>query len=139
MADETDWNGKIITEFRANEGKVGGPFAGLPLVLLHTTGAKSGRERVNPLAYQRDGDRIMVFASKGGAPTNPDWYYNVIANPDVTVEVGTDTIPARATVLTGSERDRVWQQQVKNAPQFGDYEKTTGGRVIPVVMLEPTG
>jgi len=104
----------------------------------YLTGAKSGQERVNPLAYQVDGDRLMVFASKSGAPTNPDWYYNVIANPDVTVEKGNETMPARATVLTGEERDRVWKRQVENAPQFSEYEKTAGARVIPVVMLEPT-
>jgi deazaflavin-dependent oxidoreductase (nitroreductase family) len=137
VAEEQDWNAKIIEEFRANEGRVGGPFEGFPLLLLHTTGAKSGQERVNPLAYQIDGDRFMVFASKAGAPTNPDWYYNVIANPDVTFEMGTQTRRARATVLTGEERDRIWKQQVLNAPTFGEYEKTAG-RVIPVVMLEPT-
>jgi deazaflavin-dependent oxidoreductase (nitroreductase family) len=133
---EEDWNAKIIEEFRANEGRVGGPFEGFSLLLLHTTGAKSGLERVNPLAYQVDGDRYMVFASKGGAPTNPDWYYNVIANPNVTFEMGAKTRPARATVLTGEERDRIWKQQVLNAPNFGEYEKTSG-RTIPVVMLEP--
>ena len=134
MAEEQDWNAKIIEEFRANDGRVGGPFEGFPLLLLHTTGAKSGRERVNPLAYQVDGDRFMVFASKSGALTNPDWYYNVMANPDVTFEMGTKTRAARATVLTGAERDRIWRQQVLNAPTFGEYEKTAGGRVIPAFL-----
>ncbi|HEY6566409.1 MAG TPA: nitroreductase/quinone reductase family protein, partial [Actinomycetota bacterium] len=93
-----DWNSNIITEFRANDGKVGGPFEGAPLLLLHTTGARSGAERVNPLMYLPDDDRLVVFASKGGAPDNPDWYHNVIANPGVSVEVGDETFDARATV-----------------------------------------
>ena len=138
MVEEKDWNRAIIEEFRANEGKVGGPFEGFPLLLLHTTGAKSGQARVNPLAYQVDGDRLMVFASKAGAPTNPDWFYNVIANPDVTVEVGTETTSARATVLTGEERDRIWRRQVESAPTFGEYEDKSG-RTIPVVALDRTG
>jgi deazaflavin-dependent nitroreductase family protein len=138
MVEEKDWNRAIIEEFRANEGKVGGPFEGFPLLLLHTTGAKSGQARVNPLAYQVDGDRLMVFASKAGAPTNPDWFYNVIANPDVTVEVGTETTSARATVLTGEERDRIWRRQVESAPTFGEYEEKSG-RTIPVVALDRTG
>src|SRR2546430_7310242 len=91
----SNWNAKIVEEFRANEGRVGGPFEGRPLLLLHTKGAKSGEERVNPLAYMPDGDRYAVFASKGGAPTNPDWYHNLMVNPDVKVEVGTETIEGR--------------------------------------------
>lgn len=138
MSDREDWNGQIIKEFRENAGKVGGRFEGFPLLLLHSKGAKTGRERVNPLAYQADGERYMIFASKGGAPTNPDWYHNLIANPDASIEVGTDTIAVRATVLTGQERDRVWTRQIERAPAFGEYEARSG-RTIPVVALDPVG
>ena len=133
-----DFNAKIIEEFRANDGVVGGMFEGLPMLLLHHTGAKSGKERVNPLAYQRDGGRYVVFASKGGAPTNPDWYHNVRAQPNVTIEVGTDTIEAVASEATGEERERLFRTQVENVPTFGEYEKQTD-RVIPVIVLTPTG
>jgi deazaflavin-dependent oxidoreductase (nitroreductase family) len=136
VADRQDWNAKIIEEFHANEGRVGGPFEGRPLLLLHTRGAKSGEERVNPLAYMRDGDRYAVFASKGGAPTNPDWYHNVIANPEVTIEVGTETIKGRAYVATDPERTDLWTHQVAAMPAFGDYEKKSG-RTIPVIVIEP--
>lgn len=132
----SDWNQKIIEEFRANGGKVGGQFEGAPLLLLHTTGAKTGTERVSPVMYQQDGDRLVVFASKAGAPTNPDWYHNVRANPDVTVEVGTETIAARARVAEGEERERLWSRQKAEWPGFADYEKKTS-RTIPVVILEP--
>ena len=131
-----DFNARIIEEFRANDGVVGGMFEGMPLLLLHHTGAKSGQERINPLAYQRDGDRYVVFASKGGAPTNPDWLYNVRANPQVTIEVGTETIAAVASEAAGEERERLFRTQVENVPQFGEYEKQTD-RVIPVIVLTP--
>ena len=131
-----DFNARIIEEFRANDGVVGGMFEGVPLLLLHHTGAKSGQERVNPLAYQRDGDRYVVFASKGGAPTNPDWLYNLRANPEVTIEVGTETLAAVAGEASGEERERLFRTQVENVPQFGEYEKQTD-RVIPVIVLTP--
>ena len=136
MSERDEWNRKIIEEFRTNAGKVGGPFENVPILLLHHRGAKSGTERINPLAYRRDGDSWVVFASKGGAPDNPDWYHNVKANPDVDIEVGTDTAKARARVATGDERERLWELQKKEFPGFADYEaKTT--RQIPVVVLDP--
>lgn len=130
-----DFNAKIISEFRANEGIVGGMFAGHPVLLLTTTGAKSGRAFTSPLIYLPEGERLMIFASKAGAPTNPDWFHNLVANPTVTVEAGTETFQATATVVTGDERDRLYAEQVKQMPQFGGYqEKTT--RIIPVIALE---
>jgi deazaflavin-dependent oxidoreductase (nitroreductase family) len=134
----TDFNAQIIEEFHANEGRVGGMFDGLPLLLLHHTGAKSGNSRVNPLAYQDDDGRYVVFASKAGAPTNPDWYHNLKAHPDVTIEVGTDTIAAVATEATGAERDRLYRTQAERVPQFAEYEQRAAGRVIPVMVLTPT-
>ena len=135
MADPNDFNQKIIDEFRTHEGKVGGPFEGAPILLLHHKGAKSGRERVNPLAYQADGDRFAVFGSKGGAPTNPDWYHNLRANPRARVEVGTETFDVDARVAEGEERDRIFNEQKRRIPPFADYEKKTP-RQIPVVILE---
>lgn len=135
MTDVNDWNASIIKEFRANGGKVGGPFEGGTLLLLHTTGAKSGKERINPLAYTKDGDRFVIIASKGGAPTNPDWYYNIVANPSVTLEVGTEQFPARATVLEEPERTRVFEQMAAQMPGFAEYQRNTT-RTIPVVVLE---
>lgn len=137
LALVTDWNAAIIEEFRANGGEVGGQFAGAPMVILHTTGARTGREHVNPLVYLADGDRIVVFASKGGAPSNPDWYHNLVANPGATVEVGTDTVPVRARVAEGEERERLWSRQKELMPGFAEYEATTP-RQIPVVVLERT-
>ena len=138
--DTKTFNEQIIDEFRANAGKVGGPFEGLPMVLLHHTGARTGTERVNPLAYQRlSDDAVAVFASKGGAPTNPDWYHNLVANPDASVEIGTERYPVRARVASADERDRIWTAQKEAFPNFAEYEKTTGGRQIPVVVLEKTG
>jgi deazaflavin-dependent oxidoreductase (nitroreductase family) len=132
----SDWNTHIMDEFRANAGKVGGPFEGSPMLILHTTGARSGREHMNPLVYQSDGDRLVVFASKGGAPNHPDWYHNLAANPDVTIEVGTETLAKRARIATGDERERLWTRQKQLMPGFADYQaKTT--RQIPVVILEP--
>ncbi|HEY3140634.1 MAG TPA: nitroreductase family deazaflavin-dependent oxidoreductase [Acidimicrobiales bacterium] len=132
----SDWNASIIDEFRANDGKVGGPFEGATLLLLHTKGAKTGQDRVHPVAYQADGDRLVVFASKAGAPTNPDWYHNLVANPGVTVEVGTGTQSRTARVAEGDERERLWTKQKQVMPGFAEYEvKTT--RQIPVIVLEP--
>jgi deazaflavin-dependent oxidoreductase (nitroreductase family) len=132
-----DFNAKIIEEFHANEGRVGGVFDGMPLLLLHHTGAKSGKSRINPLACQSDNGRYVVFASKAGAPTNPDWYHNLKAHPNVTIEVGTRTIEAIASEATGEERDRLYRTQAERVPQFTDYEKQTD-RTIPVMILTPT-
>jgi deazaflavin-dependent oxidoreductase (nitroreductase family) len=134
----SDWNAKVIDEFRANRGKVGGMFEGRPMLILHTTGARTGRERVTPLVYQADGERIAIFASKGGAPVNPGWFHNLVANPDVTVEIGTDTRTFRARVADGDERERLWTVQKETAPGFAEYEAKTD-RQIPVVVLEPVG
>ena len=135
MSDREDWNSNIIQEFRTNEGKVGGPFDGAPILLLHTRGARSGEERVNPMMYLADGDRLVVFASKGGAPTNPDWYHNLVANPDVEIEVGTERRTVRARVAEGEEHDRLYAEQSKRYPQFAKYQEGTD-RTIPVVILE---
>jgi deazaflavin-dependent oxidoreductase (nitroreductase family) len=135
VTDMNDWNSKIIEEFHANGGKVGGPFEGTPLLLLTTTGAKSGQRRTTPLVYMPDGDRMIIFASKAGAPTNPDWYHNLVAHPQVTVEVGTETFEAASVVITGEERDRLYAQQAATNPGFAEYEtKTT--RQIPVIALK---
>jgi deazaflavin-dependent oxidoreductase (nitroreductase family) len=131
-----DFNAQIIEEFRANEGRVGGQLANMPLVLLHHTGAKSGQSRVNPLAYLRDGGRYVIFASKAGAPTNPDWYHNLKAHPDTKIEVGTDTLDVTAGEAIGEERDRLFQKMADNSPQFGEYAEKTD-RVIPVIVLTP--
>jgi deazaflavin-dependent oxidoreductase (nitroreductase family) len=134
MADVSNWNQGIIDEFRANGGKVGGQFAGAPLLLLTTTGAKSGKARTSPIMYLADGDRLLVFASKAGAPTNPDWYHNLVANPVATVEVGAERYDVKASVLTGEDRDRSYARQAELYPGFAEYEaKTT--RTIPVVAL----
>ena len=133
-----DFNARIIEEFRAHDGVVGEPLEGTPLLLLHHVGAKSGVERVNPLAYLRDGHRYVIFASKAGAPTNPDWYHNLKAHPEVTIEVGTDTLSAVAAEATGDERDRLFATQVERSPAFGDYERKTE-RLIPVIVLTPAG
>jgi deazaflavin-dependent oxidoreductase (nitroreductase family) len=136
MAEVKDWNTSVIEEFRANDGNVGGNFKGAPLLLLHSKGAKTGQERVNPMMYQKVGDDYAVFASKGGMPTNPDWYHNLVANPEATVEVGTETIPVTARVAEGDERERIWSKQKSDYSGFADYEgKTT--RQIPVVILTP--
>jgi deazaflavin-dependent oxidoreductase (nitroreductase family) len=134
----SDWNTSIIDEFRANGGKVGGGFEGAPMLILHTTGARSGKERVNPLVYQPldDGATVAVFASKGGAPSHPDWYRNLVANPGVTVEIGTETVTMRARVAEGDEYDRIWTKQKQLMPNFADYEVATTRR-IPVIVLEP--
>ncbi|WP_069163204.1 nitroreductase family deazaflavin-dependent oxidoreductase [Nocardia altamirensis] len=130
-----DWNTKIIEEFRNNAGRVGGPFEGADLLLLTTIGAKSGQARISPVAYIRDDDRLVIIASKAGAPTNPDWYYNLRANPEVTIEVGTETHKATATPITdGPERDRLYAAMVEVMPGFADYQEKTD-RIIPVVTL----
>lgn len=131
-----DFNAQIIEEFHANEGHVGGMFEGLPLLLLHHTGAKSGKHRVNPLAYQADDGRYVIFASKAGAPNNPDWYHNLKAHPHVTIEVGADTIDVLASEATGEERERLFRTQAERVPQFAEYEQKTE-RVIPVIVLTP--
>jgi deazaflavin-dependent oxidoreductase (nitroreductase family) len=136
MAEVNDWNSKIIEEFRANGGMVGGNFEGAPVLLLHTTGAKSGLERVNPMMYRKVDGGYAVFASKAGAPTNPDWYHNLVANPDVRAEIGTTTVALRARVADDAEREPIWAAQKADYPGFAEYEdKTT--RQIPVVILEP--
>ena len=132
----SDFNAQVIAEFRANKGKVGGYFEGANMLILHTTGAKSGKERVNPLVYAKDGDRFVVAASKGGAPTNPDWYYNLLANPNATVEVGTEQFPVKATLVTEEpERSRLYAKMVAHRSGFGEYEEKTT-RKIPAVVLE---
>ncbi len=136
MSEMNDRNKTIIDEFRANEGKVGGRFEGRTLLLLHTKGAKSGQERINPTAYIKDGDRYVVIASKGGAPTHPDWYYNVVAHPNVSIEVGTKTVQVHAQVAEEPERTRLYDKMVAMMPSFDDYRKKTT-RQIPVIVLTP--
>jgi deazaflavin-dependent oxidoreductase (nitroreductase family) len=139
MPDRSNWNQQIIDEFRANGGKVGGGFAGASLVLVHHTGRKSGKEYVNPLVYlpKEGDDTIYIFASKGGAPVDPDWYHNLITAGEATVEVGTETYPVTVTEITGDERDRVYDKQVQQMPGFGEYAaKTEGIRKIPVLELK---
>jgi deazaflavin-dependent oxidoreductase (nitroreductase family) len=131
-----DFNTQVIDEFRANEGRVGGIFEDMPLLLLHHTGAKSGAPYVNPLAYLRDGDRYAIFASKGGAPENPAWYHNVKTHPEVSIEVGTDTVDVRAAEAGAAERDRLYATQSERSPQFVEYQEKAG-RTIPVIVLTP--
>ena len=140
MADRRDWNARIIDEFRANAGVVGGPFDGVPLVLVHHVGRRTGTPRVAPLAYlpSDNGDAVYIFASKGGAPTNPDWYGNLVAAGTAVVERGTQSYPVTVVEVTGQERDTVFAEQVRRVPTFGEYaEKTAGVRVIPVLRLDP--
>ncbi|MGE5374126.1 MAG: nitroreductase family deazaflavin-dependent oxidoreductase [Bacteroidota bacterium] len=136
MSLVSESNKGIVEEFRANQGKVGGRFEGKTLLLLHTRGAKSQQERINPVAYVQDGDRFIVIASKGGAPTNPDWYYNILADPMVTVEVGTEKFQARAAVAEEPERTRLYNKMVEMMSSFDDYRRKTK-RVIPVIILTP--
>jgi deazaflavin-dependent oxidoreductase (nitroreductase family) len=138
MSEMSDFNRKVIDEFRANEGKVGGPFEGAPVLLLTSTGAKSGEQRTTPVVYQPDGERMVIFASKAGAPENPAWYHNLRANPIATVEVGPDTVEVEAVVTDGDERERLFSKQKQLMPQFADYEQKTT-RQIPVVALQPKG
>jgi deazaflavin-dependent oxidoreductase (nitroreductase family) len=138
MPDGDDWNQSIINEFRANEGRVAGPFDGAPMVLLHHLGRKSGKEYTSPLVYLPGDatDTIYIFASKGGAPAHPDWYGNLVAAGNATVEVGTSTYPVTVTEISGDERDRIYAEQVKVMPGFGEYaQKTEGIRTIPVLRL----
>jgi deazaflavin-dependent oxidoreductase (nitroreductase family) len=134
MSDPNDWNKQIIEEFRANDGQVGGSFANMELLLLHTTGAKSGLPRINPVAYVADGDRYVIAASKGGAPTNPDWYHNLVADPTVSVEVGSEQFDALATVVEEPERSELYDKIATSYPAFAGYEEKTT-RTIPVVIL----
>jgi len=134
MSDMNDWNSKIIAEFRTNEGRVGGQFEGAPILLLHTTGARSGQERVNPMMYLDLDGRRYVFASKAGADQNPDWFRNLVAHPDVTVEVGSEQYSASAVRVEGQDRDRVYAEQAHRYPGFAEYQEKTA-RVIPVVEL----
>jgi deazaflavin-dependent oxidoreductase (nitroreductase family) len=138
MAEIIDFNTHIIEEFRANGGKLTGNFEGAPMLLLHHKGAKSGKERVNPVMYRRVGDSLAIFASKAGAPTNPDWYYNLVAHPETVVEVGTETVPVVARVPDDAERAPIWEIHKRENPGFADYEKQTS-RQIPVVILDPVG
>ena len=133
MADGDDFNGKVISEFRANSGKAGGFFEGQP---MHA-GAKTGAERVNPLVYQQVGGSYAIFASFGGQPRDPQWFRNLIASPDVSLEVGTSTVRARARVADGDERAAIWATQKERMPHFADYEKNAAPREIPVVLLDP--
>lgn len=139
MSDVNDWNTKIIEEFRANGGRVGGGFEGAPMVLVHHLGRRSGREYVNPMMYladDNDADVIYVFASKAGAPTNPDWYYNLTAAGEGSVERGTETYQVRVREVGGSDRDRIYDEQARRYPGFAEYaEKTAGVRTIPVLEL----
>jgi len=130
-----EFNQNVIEEFRTNGGKVGGMFEGAPMLLLTSTGAKSGRQRTTPVVYTRDGDRLVIIASKAGAPTNPAWYHNLVAHPEVTVEVGTERVPMRAVVTEGEERSRLFDAQAALMPNFAEYAKSTS-RVIPVIALE---
>jgi deazaflavin-dependent oxidoreductase (nitroreductase family) len=132
----SDFNTTIIEEFRANQGKVGGNFEGAPVLLLHTVGAKSGQPRVNPMMYQKVPDGYAVFASKGGAPTNPDWYHNLRAHPEVQAEIGANKVDLVARVAQGEERDQIWTRQKADYPGFADYESKTT-RQIPVIVLQP--
>lgn len=134
--DFNEWNKSIIQEFRANGGQVGGQFANMPLLLLHTTGAKSGQARINPVAYLKDGNRCVVVASKAGAPSNPDWYYNIVANPEISIEVGTEQIDVVATVAGEPERTELFAKMVAKNSGFAEYEAATT-RIIPVVILTP--
>lgn len=138
MTDNTmsDFNTGIVNEFRANKGKVGGPFEGAHVLLLHHVGAKSGTERINPLVYQPLDKGYAIFASKGGADTNPDWFHNLVANPQTTIEVGTETVRVTSRVADAAEREPIWSAQKAAAPGFAEYEQNTT-RQIPVVILEP--
>ena len=142
MTSANDYNRPLIEEFRANDGKVEGHFAGAPLLLLTTTGAKSGKSHTTPIVYLAEGDgadqSIYVFASKAGAPTNPAWYHNLRANPTVTVELAGETFEARAQEVSGADRDRIWAEQKRVMPGFADYEQKTT-RKIPVIALQRVG
>jgi deazaflavin-dependent oxidoreductase (nitroreductase family) len=135
MSTYSDFNRGIIEEFRANKGIVGGQFAGAPMLLLTTTGARTGRSHTTPLVYSKDRDRIVIIASKAGAPTSPDWYHNLVAHPTVNVELGTEKFQAKAVATSNPERERLFNQQAALMPNFADYQKKTT-RQIPVIVLE---
>jgi deazaflavin-dependent oxidoreductase (nitroreductase family) len=137
MSEETDWNAKIIEEFRTSDGKLGGMFEGADILLLHHTGAKTGVERVSPLGFQRVDGAYAVFGSNSGRTSHPAWLYNLRAHPRTTAEIGTETIQVIARVTEGDERAEIWERQKANIPQFAEYE-TTAKRDIPVVILDPT-
>ena len=132
----SDWNAGVIVEFRKNRGKVGGQFEGAPILLINHTGARTGKSRTNPVMYLKDGNRYLVFASKGGAETNPDWYHNLKKHPDVRIEVGDQIIDARAEELTGAERNKIFAKQASLYPQFAQYQRKTK-RTIPVIAFVP--
>ena len=134
LDDINEFNRGIIEQFRANDGKVGPPFEGAPLLILHSTGAKSGKDRLAPIVFQAVGDDWAVFASKAGAPDNPDWYHNLVANPAAKIELGTEDVDVTARVLEGDERSEIWEKQKQLMPGFAEYEAKTD-RVIPVVLL----
>jgi deazaflavin-dependent oxidoreductase (nitroreductase family) len=136
VPERQNHNTAIIDEFRANGGQVGGTFDGAPLLLLHSTGARSGEERVNPMMYQRVSDAYAVFASKGGAPTNPDWFHNLRAHPEASVEIGDEVVQVVARVAGPSEREQIWSRQKERYPGFAEYERKTD-REIPVIILDP--
>jgi deazaflavin-dependent oxidoreductase (nitroreductase family) len=136
VASRNDFNAQVIDEFRANEGRVGGMFEGMPLLLLHHTGARSGEQRVNPVAYLLDDGRYVIIASKGGAPEHPAWYHNLLANPDAAIEVGSERFDVRASEATGPEHDRLYAAMAARTPQFAEYQKQTD-RTIPVIVLTP--
>lgn len=135
MSDITDFNTRIMAEFRANDGKVGPPFEGAPLLILHTTGARTGEPREHPIVFQELDDAWAVFASKAGAPDNPAWFHNLVANPQARIELGTETVAVVARVLEGDEREQVWSKQKQVMPGFAEYEASTT-RTIPVVRLD---
>ena len=133
--DFLEFNKNVIEEFRANEGVCGGPFEGMPMILVTMTGAKSGRELTSPLVYSKNGDDAIIIASKGGAPNHPNWYHNLVANPDVTVEIGTEKFAATAVLTEGEERAQLYAEQAAQMPQFAEYEKNAAPRVIPVFRI----
>jgi deazaflavin-dependent oxidoreductase (nitroreductase family) len=137
MTERQKFNEKVIAEFRANGGKVGKPFEGMPMILVTMKGAKSGKEYTMPLVYSKDGDRYVIIASMAGAPNNPDWYHNIKAHPDVTLEIGTVRFGAKAIITSGEERERLFNAQAAIMPIFNDYRKKTT-REIPVIALERT-
>ena len=136
MSERLERNQRVIEEFRANAGVVQGDFAGVPLLLLTTRGARSGLPRTMPMTYLRDGDRFVVFAANGGRPQHPGWYHNLRAEPAATVEIGTETLPVTAALTEGADRERLWQQQLRHTPYFADFQDRAG-RSIPVVALTP--
>ena len=138
MSDPNERNKEIIEEFRANGGQVGGFFTDRPLLLLHTTGAKSGLPRLNPLVYEQDNDRYVIIASKSGAPTHPDWYYNLVTNPNVTVEVGMQLVEATATIAEEPERSQLYAKMAAKHSFFAEYAQRVVTRTIPVIILTPT-